>query len=202
MVDIHQKLKQLIEPNCTIIEIGSHIGTDTVKLCNNLKPQKLYAIEPDTRNIKEIINLRLSPNVNIINAAVGNKTGAQTFYESYGNTPRGRLHTDSNSLMKPIKTDKRPDWVKFKQSTVNVYRLDDLVKYVSEIDLIWMDVQGAELLVIEGATETLKRTKYLYTECQEGRYEGQPGLGRILAALPGWGLVERYNDNVLLKRVS
>lgn len=193
---IYNKLKEIIKPGCSIIEIGAHIGTDTKKLSKILQPDKFYAIEPDIRNVKALVRLRI-PNITIINAAIGNQTSTQPFYQSYGNTPGGRVHTDSNSLMKPIETTKRPGWVKFRETTTKVYRLDTIV--LGEIDLIWMDVQGAELLVIEGATETLKRTKYLYTECQEGRYEGQPGKDGILDALPNWELIFEDGDNILLR---
>jgi hypothetical protein len=80
--------------------------------------------------------------------------------------------------------------------------LDTLMFDLEQVDLIWMDVQGAELLVIEGARQTLKKTHYLYTECQEGRYRGQPGLNRIVKELPGWEMVLRNGDNVLLRNTK
>ena len=199
MVDIHKKLIELIKPDGVILEIGAHIGTDTVKLHNNLKPTVLYAFEPDPRNYCKIENLNLE-NVEICDVFVGNVDRVVPVWWSYGETPNGRDHTDSNSLMKP---KNNAPWVKFRKGVAHCRTLDSMCFLGKvKVDLIWMDVQGAELLVIEGAKSVLSRTKYLYTECQEGRYEGQPGLGRILAALPGWGLVERYNDNVLLERVT
>lgn len=191
---IYQHLAQLIKPGGTIIEIGAHIGTDTAKLHHLLKPSCYYAIEPDPRNIKRLEALALP--IRIIQTAVGERNGRAPFWYSSGQTSKGREHTDSNSLLEPVN---QPEWVTFKAGTVVMSMLDTLTIDLGWIDLIWMDVQGAELLVIEGARQTLKKTHYLYTECQEGRYIGQPGLKGILAALSGWEVVLRNGDNVLLK---
>ena len=40
------------------------------------------------------------------------------------------------------------------------------------IDFIWMDVQGAEKDVIDGANGTLQKTKYVWTEFGETHYDG------------------------------
>jgi FkbM family methyltransferase len=191
---IYQRLAQLIKPGGAIIEIGAHIGTDTVRLYRLLEPARYYAIEPDPRNIKRLEALGLP--VRIIQTAVSNRDGRAPFWYSGGQTRKGREHTDSNSLLEPVK---QPDWVTFERGTVVTSTLDTLFPGPAPFDLIWMDVQGAELLVIEGARETLKKTDYLYTECQEGRYMGQPGLKGILAALPGWEAVLKNGDNVLLR---
>lgn len=192
---IYNKLKELIEPNGVIVEIGAHIGTDTVKLYRLLKPLTYCAIEPDNRNWNALILLDLP--IIIIPFAVSDTNERATWHLSYGTTPNGRLHTDSNSLMKP---KNNASWVEFKEAQIECRTLDFLMgNIVSCVDLIWMDVQGAELKVLEGAKETLKLTKYIYTECQEGRYHGQPGLEGIMEALPGWKFVLKNGNNVLLR---
>lgn len=194
---IYETLASLIPVDCTIIEIGAHIGTDTVKLYHYLAPAEYYAIEPDNRNILELIKLRLP--IQIIKGAVSNANGVQPFWLSSGVTPHGRIHTDSNSLLKPIATQDRPSWVNFRESRITCFTLDDIHPFPDKIDLIWMDIQGAELKAIEGGQRVFSRTKYLYTECQENRYYNQPGLYRILKALPDWEMVLRNGDNVLLR---
>lgn len=199
-MSIYPKLRELIQPGCTIIEIGAHIGTDTAKLYKQLKPRRYVAIEPDQRNIKELIKLHLP--ISIVMFAVSNVTGTQDFWLSQGKIPhRDRIHTDSNSLLKPLKNTQRPAHVTFRKSTIKCYRLDDIIND-KLIDLIWMDVQGAELLVIEGGQRTFEKTRYLYTEVQEGRYQGQPGLDGVMAALPGWEAIYKNGDNVLLENTA
>lgn len=195
---IYPMLQNLISPNSIIIEIGAHIGTDTQKLYELLKPKKLYAIEPDPRNIIELVRLHLP--IKVIKCAIGNTNGRVAFYRSSGLIPgKNRVHTDSGSLLKPVDHPNRPKWVTFDKTEVFCFRLDDLMRDIDRVDLIWMDVQGAELMVIEGGYDTLAKTKYLYLECQEERYEGQPGEAKVLEALKGWSIVERSGDNILLK---
>ena len=64
---------------------------------------------------------------------------------------------------------------------------------VKTVDLLWADVQGAEVDLIEGGRETLARTSYLYTEYSNAElYAGQINLEEILARLPGWRVVQNF----------
>lgn len=68
------------------------------------------------------------------------------------------------------------------------------------IDFVWADVQGAEGDLIKGATRTLARTQYLFTEFDDLElYEGQINKGMIMAMMPGWEEVETFENNVLLR---
>lgn len=73
------------------------------------------------------------------------------------------------------------------------------------IDLLWMDVQGAEGDVIAGAREALAATRYVYAEFDPDPahplYEGSLGLAATLEALgPGWEGVAVYAGSNLLAR--
>lgn len=208
-MSIYHKLGKILPVIASpiIIEIGAHIGTDTKKIARLLQRPYLYiAIEPDKRNHPKLKELCERLDITLVPFAIGDKTGEVNFWYSEGRS----LATDFNSLKRPIKTSGRPDWVEFKRGRVQCLRLDDLVfnelffeNDSQNIDLIWMDVQGAELEVIRGATKTLERTRYLYTECQEGRYEGQPGFARIMMALSGvWEIVYKDPANVLLRNAG
>ena len=74
-------------------------------------------------------------------------------------------------------------------------RLDDLVSPATfpKIDLLKLDVQGAEHLVIKGAPETLRRTRMIWTEVSFVRlYEGSSLFHEIHAQLreSGFALAE------------
>ena len=62
------------------------------------------------------------------------------------------------------------------------------IKYI--IDLIWMDVQGAELDVLQGATEILKRTKMVSIEFHESQYCGASSAKDIRDLLLPYGFTE------------
>ncbi len=62
---------------------------------------------------------------------------------------------------------------------------------VEQIDIMWMDVQGAELLVLKGAEELLKRTKIIMTEVGlKPYYEGHTLKVEIDSYLAAHGFVE------------
>jgi hypothetical protein len=68
------------------------------------------------------------------------------------------------------------------------------------VDFIWADIQGAEVDLIKGGTETFKRVKYFYTEYANSEYyEGEIGLPEICAMLPDFEIIEDYGGDVLLK---
>lgn len=71
------------------------------------------------------------------------------------------------------------------------------------IDLIWADIQGAEVDMINGGKETLARTRYLYTEYDNVEmYAGQINLAGILERLPYFELVDSWHNNVLLRNTK
>lgn len=193
-----------------VIELGAHNGTDTEWMLARLRrPYTYIAVEPDERNVARLLTLAYGESLRVIAAAVGNKNGVTTFYRSGGNPGGSRSkgwneHTDSGSLKKPVGFRHRYPWMQFTESRVLVYELDVIAKNerLGDVDLIWADIQGAELEMIEGGKLTLARTRFLYTECYANPvlYEGQPTFEQIVAALPGrWRVVFRTHTDVLLE---
>lgn len=195
-----------------VIEIGAHIGTDTIELAKFIGNGKMTSFEPDPRNIP-ILRRRIKKNglpVKLIEMAVGAIQGTAEFRLSSGIPPYNdkhivetQEHTASSSLKSPKNHLERFPWVKFDDLiTVQVTTLDKFFGSRKEIiDIVWADVQGAELDMIDGGQETLARTRFLFTEFNDNEmYEGQAGLSEIIKRLPGeWGLALRFGDEVLLQ---
>jgi FkbM family methyltransferase len=72
----------------------------------------------------------------------------------------------SNSLLKPAKHLQQYPSIQFTSiEEVEVHPLDNIVYFlVPRGNLLVMDVQGFELEVLKGATQTLKQVDYIYTE--------------------------------------
>ena len=112
----------------------------------------------------------------------------------------------SGSIRKPKLHVQAYPWVKFERTiTVPTRRLDTWAKAenLGQVDLIWADVQGAEVDLIAGGSETLRRTRYFYTEySNEELYEGEITLEGILERLPEFEIVHRYQNDVLLRNAG
>jgi FkbM family methyltransferase len=163
-------------------ELGTHIGSDTVRLAS-FPGVHLHAFEPDPVNIIPALS-----NVTFNRAAIAAQDGETSFHRSEW---RGDMSwTCSGSIHRPTgHMSAYPDVEFGEDITVPTVALDTYVREhkIEHIDFIWADIQGAERDMILGAEEALKHTRYLYTEyCNPPLYEGQPTLAEIVALLPGW----------------
>jgi FkbM family methyltransferase len=194
----------------TYVEIGAHFGTDTLEIASYHPTARIVCFEPDPRNIKILKQRKVDLKCELVEKAVGAVTGKIPFFLSSGNASRKNVPqllkendwSASSSLKKPTGHLFTHPWISFgKQINVDCIRLDDYspLKNV-QIDFIWMDVQGAEDLVFQGAQKTLENTKYIYTEyCNQELYEGQLSLQKILTILGDrWKVVHDFGGDVLL----
>jgi hypothetical protein len=81
-------------------------------------------------------------------------------------------------------------WSQVKEKVpVQTRRLDDVVE-IAALDMLKIDVQGAELMVFNGARQKLGRAVAVHTEvCFLPLYKNQPLFGEIDLALRGLGFV-------------
>jgi FkbM family methyltransferase len=211
-MNIYQFIKENLNHNSILFEVGSHFGMDTVEFLSTTK--NIHCFEPDPRNIKMFKKLNLPIKLNEI--ALSNIDGDMEFYLSSGNVYEsvyGPTHQDivnnndwssSSSLKKPKNHLNETPWVKF-NSVINVptKRLDTYCKEnnISKIDFIWMDVQGAELDVINGMGNFIKNIKYIYTEYSDKElYESQPTKNQIINVLNNdWEIIFDFGGDILLK---
>ena len=71
--------------------------------------------------------------------------------------------------------------------------------WLTKIDLLWVDIQGAEGDMIVGGRRALERTRYLFMEVEDVElYRGQALRDDLIKMLPGWTLMQDFGDNVLL----
>ena len=192
-----------------IVECGCHDGRDSEKFLQWMPGCRLVCFEPDPRPLERheppgfIRRIGADRRVMLIRAAVSDSSGEAVLYRSSGKPPGERWEgiTDwdhSSSIQRPTGHYKMSPWCTFPENhrlKVRTVTLDEVPRIQCEpiIDLVWADTQGAEGAVIAGARQTLKRTRWLYTEFYDTpMYEGQPNLETITGMLPGWQLVAIY----------
>lgn len=152
----------------TVIDVGANIGVFSLWAASRIGPHgRLVAVEPHPLSYRHLErNLAaFAPAALALQTACGASTGELDLH-----FVPGRLSVSS--------FEPRPDRVGHVR--VPVRRLDEIADQagVDRIDLLKIDVEGAEQLVLEGAGEMLSRVARLVIEIEA---ESQPWLERRLA---------------------
>jgi FkbM family methyltransferase len=194
-----------------IWELGAHHGEDSEKFLEMFPPNgyrgaQVTAFEPDPRNLA-VINAKKNRQFTIRPLAIGAKDEKVDFHLSGGFVRDGHEWAFSSSVRKPKEHLTKHPTVKFIDTVqVQMMRLDSYyeVAQISVIDFIWCDVQGNEADVIEGGMETLKHTRYFYTEFDDKElYEGQKPLAHLQKQLEGlFTVVGLFGNNVLFRNTT
>lgn len=153
----------------TAVDIGANVGIFSIDFASRFK--RVIAIEPLDENI-ECLKLNTPANVEILQRAIGDRPRGVSIFrtrKSLGhafvadhedvNTP-----ANANAGLKPHRLQKVP-----------MITLDSL--NLPELDLLKIDIQGAELIALRGALETIKRCRpvILTEEKPTGNASGSRG---------------------------
>jgi FkbM family methyltransferase len=138
---------ELIQPNHVIFDIGANLGWYSLNFSKLAHDGKVYAFEPLPKTFEKCqrnLALNESQNVDLFNLALSDKEGEIKFF--YNEKSSG------SSSMKDLLELEDTIEVTCKLSTLDRF----LDAHGGSIDFIKCDVEGAELLVFQGARNTLK----------------------------------------------
>lgn len=207
--DLNSLPELLGKDNPVILDIGCNDGSHTQRFLSLFKEAKVYSFEPDPRAQERFRKQVTDERAKLFEVAISAMDGTTDFYMSGGyhsEECRERLPEGwdlSGSIRKPGDHLQVHPWCTFdKIIKVRTQKLDTWCREegIEAIDFIWADVQGAEVDLIEGGQAALARTRYFYTEyCDRELYEGQVNLQTILKLLPDFDVLNRYENDVLLK---
>lgn len=157
-----QKVKELIPPRGSFLDIGANIGFYSLNIAQHLQGVgHIYAFEADPGVAYQLkSNVQLNPfcrNVDVISAAISNKDGHLSFYQSPGSC------SGAGSLNCFADFDKKSTVVQVPTTTIDRFFED---KGITHIDCAKIDVEGSEPELLEGAYKTLqqKRLKHILIE--------------------------------------
>lgn len=153
-------LKQLIRPGGSVVDIGAHVGFFTLQFADWVSDGgRVIAVEPDPRNL-EVLRQRIASSPNrqslvLLEAVASNSIGSARILFDETNTADNRLDPDGQSITSVT--------------------LDSIVaeNTISRLDLVKVDVQGAEIDVIAGAESTLRNQRPAFFV--EFEYPDEPG---------------------------
>jgi FkbM family methyltransferase len=156
--------------NPIIIDCGAHIGIDSASL-SSFPGSFVYSFEPVKGLFKVLLeNTRDHSNIKCYNIALSDHDGESDMYISGGDSD------GSSSLLKPKDHLQVHPTVTFNEIVkVECQKLDTWAKKnnVSKVDLLWIDMQGAEQRMLMASKEIFHTVSVIHTEVSlRETYEG------------------------------
>jgi FkbM family methyltransferase len=175
-IDPYKIQKDLVghKKDLCIFDVGAHYGETAVKYKAVFPDAKIYSFEPFPEAAKAF-SLRTGAysSIKLFELAFSSKTGESEFNVNSSDA--------TNSLLNSAQTNSWvDDAIKHDYAiTVNTDTIDNFCERqkVNIIDILKLDVQGAELLVLEGAANMLasNRIKMIFSEVEFIEvYKNQP----------------------------
>ncbi|MEM9281866.1 MAG: FkbM family methyltransferase [Verrucomicrobiota bacterium] len=166
-----------------VIHVGAHVGEEVQHYLDH-GFENIILIEANPDSV-EILQSRFAdlPNILIFGVAIANTTGG---------TINLNVHTSRSGSTEPASilamarfTEIVPTLTTAKTVKVPVFRLDDLLEQhlipLNDYNLITLDIQGAEMLALQGAMKTLEMMDAILTEVDLVElYEGSPSEREVV----------------------
>jgi FkbM family methyltransferase len=143
-----------------VVDIGAGVGEETIVLSSLVGTTgRVFAIEAHPRTFKALqylVQENNFSNVELSNIALSDQRGTVLIEDS------------PNSLANSIIQNSGGN-----QFSIPAETLDDFVnrKNIQRIDLLKMNVEGAEQLIVKGMQETWKKVKHVAISCHDFRFE-------------------------------
>jgi FkbM family methyltransferase len=193
-----------------IFDVGCCEGEDTIRYSNLFPESIIYSFEPHPDNFKKTIsNLEKYKikNSKIFNLALSNVDSSIDFYLSEGHpldipiTEEWDYGNKSSSILPPKEIHEKYDWLRLKNKIkVDSITIDKFCKRnkIKNIDLLHLDVQGAEILVLEGSKNMIDNISIIWLEAETVElYDNQPLKNDVIEFLnPNFEKVKEI-DNYL-----
>ena len=159
-----------------VVDVGANTGLWSRHFLNCVKPLKLISFEPIPQvfaQLKELLNPFPFAEARCI--AAGNLQGRRTFFVTKDTTGASLLPPSSEMNNLVI-----GNWDVEEEINCEADTLDHQLKDLPRVDLLKIDVRGAEVEVLEGAATILQKTHFLLIEFN---YMNQYDGGSVFTSL-------------------
>jgi len=165
--DIRAVLAHFLRNGMTVIDAGANIGEITLVAAKMVGPQgAVYAFEPVERiadHLDEHVRLNGLRQVRVVRRALADKTGTNTIYLASGKFHDGSVHDGLGTLYANAQRS-----VAVQEVTLTTLDLFLAEAGEKRLDLVKLDVEGAELAALQGAQASLERFRpHLIIEVQQ-----------------------------------
>jgi FkbM family methyltransferase len=162
-----------------IFDIGSRDCIQSIEFSKYFPKASIYAFECNPNTIDICRNNIIGyDNIKLIEGAVTDYDGTIKFYPIDQEKTVTSWKDGNPGASSLFKSNGSYPYEKYVQDeiTTNCHRLDTVMKKenINKVDIIWMDLQGAELLALKSLDDNLKNVDYIYTEVSfKEIYHGQ-----------------------------
>ncbi len=153
-------IQKIVKPDSVCVDVGCHKG-EILDLFIEKSKQKHYAFEP-IPDMNKALKDKYGDSINLFNCALSNEKG-ETSFNYVKNAPA------YSGIKKRAYKVANPDIEKI---PISLEKMDDIINSNDKIDVIKIDVEGAELNVLKGAKNTiLSNEPIIIFECGLGASE-------------------------------
>jgi len=142
--------QSLVKPGMVFVDVGAHLGYYTLLAARQVGPAgKVYAFEPDPDNHAVLLrNIELNAYDNVVAArkAVSNQVGTATLYLTALDSGRHSMYQHGLPERGSVAVE---------TTTMDFYLGSE---GCPRVDLVKIDVEGAEVSVLEGMTQLLEKS--------------------------------------------
>lgn len=162
--------KRHLKPDSVFVDIGANQGEFSLFAAKRVPQGKVIALEPRTQlfaQLKENLELNHLSNTELINCGCSDMPKTAELYSS----SRPELNQARNEGLASLYSGERRDTP---IETITLRTFDEIADELrlSRVDMMKIDVEGAELPVLRGATKTLRAHKpHLLLEVSEGNFK-------------------------------
>ncbi len=152
-----QLFSLIIREGDVVVDVGAHFGFYTLIAAVRVGPKGfVFSFKPSSFNFRVLkLNILLNKlkNVRIFKVALSDKGGRACL-----GIPKGRMSGEDTLAIEPTQAE-RGEYVKMK-------RFDEIARQLSinKIDVVKVDVEGAEYLVLKGFDRYLDKCKHIILE--------------------------------------
>jgi FkbM family methyltransferase len=152
--------KALCHPADTIVEVGAHVGTETVGYADIVARGRVIAFEPNPTN-RECLAVNAAPlrNIELWPFAVGETAGRARFAQPPPGWSSGTGHVLGPDELRSGRISYEGTEVPADLIEVEVLPLDALVDEVARVHLLVADAEGSEVAMLRGARKLIARDR-------------------------------------------
>ena len=168
-----ERFKELIPNSGCVLEVGGHIGYVTQVFEHLVGDKGTVLVAEPTPQSRHLLKKNVMPSTKVLPVAVSNDNGIMDFFiEEHGGFTNSLVREFTETTNSSLSSSQRKPAQNLKIIEVDVMTIDTIFADIARSpDFIKIDVEGAELDVLQGATKTLSTVASLMVEITRNHKE-------------------------------